>query len=148
MSLTDKINNDLKNAMKSGDRVRLMTVRSIRAVLLELSKKGTGSVSADEELQALLGVAKKRKEAIDMYRQAGREDLADNERAELVIIQEYLPEQMTEEEALRVIDGLIGQTGAAGVKDFGKVMPVAMKELKGKIDGGIVQRLVKSRLGA
>lgn len=147
MSLTDKINEDLKHAMKSGDKARLMTVRSIRAALLDLQKRGTGSVEPEEELQALLAAAKKRKEAIEMYEKGGREDLAAAEREELNIIQTYLPQQLSEEEAITIVDRIIQETGAEGAKDFGKVMPLVMKELKGKMDGKIVQALVKTRVG-
>lgn len=148
MTLTERINDDLKAAMKSGDQVRLNTVRSIRAILIELSKRGTGAITADEEVQALIAAAKKRKEAIEMYEKAGRKDLADTERQELSVIQEYLPKQMTREEADAVVARVIGDTGASGPKDMGKVMGPVMKELKGKIDGSVIQELVKSRLGS
>ncbi|MEK6650309.1 MAG: GatB/YqeY domain-containing protein [Bacteroidota bacterium] len=147
MSLTDQINADLKVAMKSGDKVRLNTVRSIRALLIELSKRGTGAVSADDELAALLAAAKKRKEAIEVYDSAGRKDLADIERTELAVIQEYLPQPMTRDDAAAVIVRIVEQSGASTMKDLGKVMPSAMKELKGKVDGSVIQELVKARLG-
>lgn len=147
MSLTEKINEDLKSAMKSGDQVRLMTVRSIRAQLIELSKRGTGQITPEDELGALLAGSKKRKEAIEMYEKAGRADLVASEKAELEIIQTYLPKQMDKEEAAKIIDGIVAQTGATNIKDIGKVMAPAMKELKGKIDGSVVQELVKQRLG-
>ena len=89
---------------------------------------------------------KKRKEAIEMYRQGGREELAQQEEKELEIINLYLPKQVTPEEAEQVVVRLIAQTGASSAKDFGKVMPLAMKELKGKIDGKVVQELVKAKL--
>lgn len=148
MTLTERINEDLKTAMKSGDRDRLNTVRSIRALLIELSKRGTGVVSADDEVQALIAAAKKRKEAIEVYDQAGRKDLADTERRELAVIQEYLPKPLTKDEAAVVVARIVEQTGAAGPKDMGKVMPSVMKELKGKIDGSVIQELVKNRLGS
>ena len=148
MSLTEQINTDLKNAMKSGEKARLMTIRSIRAALLDLQKRGTDEVTPEDEIQALLGAAKKRKEAIEMYEKAGREDLAATERAELDVIQTYLPKQLSEEEAAAIVDRIIGETGAKGPKDFGKVMPLVMKEVKGKMDGKIVQQLVRSRMEA
>ncbi len=148
MSLTETINNDLKTAMKAGDPIRLNTVRSIRALLIELSKKGTGPVSPEEEIGALIAASKKRKEALEMYDKAGRKDLADNERAELEIIQSYLPKQLSETEVAERVAVIIKETGAAGSKDFGKVMPLAMKEFKGKADGAVVQRLVRAALGS
>ncbi len=148
MSLTDRINTDLKAAMKSGDQVRLNTVRSIRAILIDLSKRGTGAITPEDELAALLAAAKKRKEAIEVYDGAGRKDLADIERKELSVIQTYLPQQMSKEDAASVVARIVSETGAGSLKDLGKVMPAVMKELKGKIDGGVIQELVKARLGS
>ena len=148
MTLSQKISEDMKLAMKSGDKLRLETLRSIRAQMIELTKRGTGSeITPDEEISALLAAAKKRKEAIDLYRQAGREELARQEEQELEIINTYLPKQMSKEEAETVIDGIVSQSGALSMKDIGKVMLVAMKELKGKIDGKSVQEIVKRKLG-
>ena len=148
MALTERINEDLKAAMKSGDSVKLNTIRSIRAQMIELSKRGTGtSITPEEELTALLAAAKKRKEAIEMYEKAGRNDLADQEKRELDIISTYLPKQMRREEVEVIVKKIIGDIGATSSKDFSKVMPVAMKELKGKIDGKVVQEVVKQQLG-
>jgi hypothetical protein len=148
MALTEIINEDLKAAMKSGDSVKLNTIRSIRAQMIELSKRGTGtSITPEEEMTALLAAAKKRKEAIEMYEKAGRNDLADQEKRELDIISTYLPKQMRREEVEVIVKKIIGDIGATSSKDFSKVMPVAMKELKGKIDGKVVQEVVKQQLG-
>jgi uncharacterized protein YqeY len=148
MDFSEKINTDLKIAMKSGDSVRLNTIRAIRTKIIELSKRGTGSgMTPEDELTILLGEVKKRKEAIEMYVKGGRTDLADQEQRELEIINEYLPKQLTREEAVDVVKKIIGEIGATTVKDFGKVMPLAMKELKGKVDGKVVQDLVKQQLG-
>ena len=148
MTLTQKISEDMKLAMKSGEKLRLETLRSIRAQMIELTKRGTGSeITPEEEISAVLAAAKKRKEAIELYRQAGREELARQEEQELDIINTYLPKQMSRDEAETIIGSLVTQTGAASMKDIGKVMPLAMKELKGKIDGKIVQEIVKQKLG-
>jgi len=148
MTLSQKISDDMKVAMKTGEKLRLETLRTIRAQMIELTKRGTGSeITPDEEISALLTAAKKRKEAIELYRQAGREELARQEEQELAIINSYLPKQMTREEAETIIRGIVAQTGASSQKDIGKVMPLAMKELKGKIDGKIVQEIVKQNLG-
>jgi uncharacterized protein len=90
---------------------------------------------------------KKRKEAIEMYEKARRTDLVEQEQRELAIIQEYLPQQMSREEAMTAIKKIVSDVGAASEKDFGKVMPVAMKELKGKVDGKVVQELVRQLVG-
>lgn len=149
MTLNDQINNDLKAAMKAGEKTKLETLRLLRAHMIELSKRGEGKeITPEEELSVLTAAMKKRKEAIEVYEKAGRTDLAQQERAELDVITSYLPKQLSPEEAAEIILRVIAQTGASGAKDFGKVMPLAMKELKGKIDGKQVQGLVKAKLGA
>jgi uncharacterized protein len=149
MTLNEQINLDLKAAMKSGERTKLETLRLLRAHMIELSKRGEGKeITADEELSVLTAAIKKRKEAIEVYEKAGRTELAQQERAELDVITSYLPKQLSAQEAGDIILNIIAQTGASGVKDFGKVMPLAMKDLKGKIDGKLVQELVKAKLGA
>ncbi|HTP80369.1 MAG TPA: GatB/YqeY domain-containing protein [Bacteroidota bacterium] len=148
MTLNDRINDDLKAAMKSGDQIRLNTVRLIRAHLIELSKRGTGKeLTVDDEMSALLTAAKKRKEAIEMYEKAGRSDLVNQEQKELEIINSYLPKQMSREEVEAVVSRIVLESGAASVKDLGKVMPAAMKELKGRVDGKVVQEIVLKKLG-
>jgi uncharacterized protein len=148
MTFTEKINDDLKAAMKSGDSIKLNTIRSIRAQIIELSKRGTGgTVTPDEEISILLAAAKKRKEAFEIYAKAGRKDLADQEQRELEIINAYLPQQLGREEVENSIKQIISQIGATTAKDFSKVMPLAMKELKGKVDGKIIQEAVKQQLG-
>jgi uncharacterized protein YqeY len=149
MNIRDRINNDLKQAMKSGDKLRLETLRTIRAQFIELEKRGLDrDITPDDELAALNTAMKRRKEAIEMYQKAGRIELVKQEEAELGIIASYLPRQLSREEAMEVVAAMIRESGAASAKDFGKVMPLAMKELKGKIDGKIVQELVRERLGS
>jgi hypothetical protein len=148
MTLSEQINNDLRAAMKSGDKIRLQTLRLLRAHIIELSKRGEGhTITADEELSVLTTAIKKRKEAIEIYEKGGRPDLSQQERAELEVISTYLPKQLSPEEAAQTIDRIIRETGASVPKDFGKVMPLAMKELKGKFDGKLVQEMIKSKLG-
>ena len=149
MTLNEQINTDLKAAMKSGEKTKLETLRLLRAHMIELSKRGEGKeITPDEELSVLMAAMKKRKEAIEIYEKAGRIELSQQERAELAVISSYLPKQMSAEEAGEIILRIIVQTGASSAKDFGKVMPLAMKELKGKIDGKLVQEIVKAKLGA
>ena len=148
MTLSEQINLDLKAAMKSGDRTRLETLRLLRAHFIELSKRGEGqTITPDEELSVLTAAIKKRKEAIEIYEKGGRQDLVQQERSELDIISSYIPKQLSQDEAAQFIDRIIRETGAASPKDFGNVIPLAMKELKGKIDGKVVQELVKTKLG-
>jgi len=139
----------LKEAMKSGDQVRLNTIRSIRASIIELTKRGTGTtLTPEEEVQVLLAGAKKRREAIELYEQAKRIDLSEQEKKELDIINTYLPKQLSREEAELAVERIITATGASSSRDFSKVMPLAMKELKGKFDGKVVQEIVKAKLGS
>lgn len=147
MTLSERISEDMKIAMRSGDKLRLETLRTLRAHLIELSKRGDGkTITADDELGVLMAAVKKRKEAIELYRQGGREELAQQEEQELRIINSYLPQPVTPEEAEQIVARIISETGAHSAKDFGKVMPLAMKELKGRLDGKVVQELVKAKL--
>ena len=148
MVLKEKINEDLKYAMKSGDKLRLETIRSIRALILEFEKSGTGKeLNNEEEIKLLSSAAKKRKDSIEQYRNAGREDLASKEEKELNIIQEYLPEQLTGEEVLNEVTKVAENIGASSKEDFSKLMPQVMKLLKGKADGKIVKSVVEHYLG-
>ena len=150
MSLKDRISEEIKAAMKAKDKVRLETVCSIKKVILEketsVRPSGQDALTEEQELEVLTQLAKQRKDAIEQYRKAGREDLADQEAQELTIIEEYLPAQLSEAEIEAVIDELIAKTGASSPKDIGKVMGPAMKQLKGKADGAKVQAWVKAKL--
>jgi uncharacterized protein YqeY len=151
MGLKEKISEDMKTAMKSGDKFRLETLRTLRAVLLEkeIEKRGVqGGVTPDDEIGVLTAAAKKRRESIEMFEKGGRKDLVDQETRELAIIQEFLPKQMTMEEVTLLVKNIIAETGAASAADFGKVMPAVMKQVKGKADGRAVQELVKTLLGS
>lgn len=149
MTLEIKINEEIKSAMKSGDKLRLDTVRSIRASIIEFSKSGVGrEMNSDDEIKLLNSLAKKRKDAIAMYEQAGRTEMQAQETAELAIIQEFLPKQLSDAEIIDIIKSIIDKVGASSEKDFGKVMGPAMKALSGQADGNKVQSVVKSLLGA
>lgn len=150
MSLKDRISDDIKTAMKAKDKVRLETVRSIKKVILDretlVRPNGQDALTPDQELEALTQLAKQRKDSIEQYQKANRDDLAAQEVQELAIIEEYLPPQLSDGEVEAVIDALIAQTGASSPKDMGKVMGPAMQQLKGKADGVKVQALVQSKL--
>lgn len=151
MNLRERVSEDLKSAMKKGDKVRLETLRTMRAVLLEkeIEKRGAGpGMTPEDEVATLTSAAKKRKESIELFTKGGRPELARQEELELAIIQEYLPRQLTEEEISVFVAEAIAGTGAAGPGDFGKVMPLVMKQVKGKADGKVVQELVRKALGA
>ena len=147
MSLKVKINEDLNNALKAKDIVRIDTLRSIRAEILKMDKSGMNrEMTPEEEIQLLAKQAKMRKESIELFEQAGRKDLVDKEQAQLDLINEYLPEQMSEKEADEIISKIISDAGTTSQKDFGRLMSEVMKQLKGKIDGKIIQDILKSKL--
>jgi uncharacterized protein len=151
MSLKEQIGEDIKTAMKAKDKLRLQTVRGIKKAILdkevELRPQGQDSLTPEQEIELLSQQAKQRRDSIEQFTNAGRDDLAEQESQELAIIETYLPEQVSDEEVARVIDELIASSGATTMKDLGKVMGPAMKQLKGKADGKKIQELVKSKLG-
>ncbi len=150
MSLKDKITEEIKAAMKAKDKVRLETVRSIKKVILEeevnARAAGKESLTEAQEMDILARLAKQRRDSIEQYTQVGRQELADQEAAELAILEEYLPKQLSDDEIAQVIDEIIVQVGASSAKDMGKVMGPAMQQLKGKADGKKVQEMVKTKL--
>ena len=147
MSLKDKINNDLKDAMRSGDKLRLSTIRSLRALILNFEKSGVGrEQTSDEELALLTSAAKKRKESIEQFNSAGRNELAKKEEAELKIINEYLPKPLSDEELFTEISSLAKEIGAVEKSDFRKLMPLAAKNLKGRADGKKIKEIVEKIL--
>ena len=148
MKLNEKINQDLKVAMKSGDKLRLQTIRSIRASILEFEKSGAGKeMSAEEEIKLLSTAAKKRKESIEQFSNGGREDLAKSEEAELQIIMSYLPEQLSTEDIKQEVITIAEQIGAKSKADFGILMGAAVKALIGKADGRAIKDIVEKVLG-
>jgi uncharacterized protein YqeY len=150
MSLKEQISEEIKAAMKAKDKVRLEAVRSIKKVLIEkeseVKGKGQETLTPEQELEVLIQQAKQRRDSIEQYHQAGREDLAEAEKAELVIIEEFLPEQLSDAEVAAIIDEAIAEVNASSPKDMGKVMGPVMQRLKGQADGKKVQELVKTKL--
>jgi uncharacterized protein len=150
MSLKERIGEDIKTAMKAKDKIRLQTVRSIKKAILEkeveIRPQGHESLTEEQEIELLSQQAKQRRDSIEQFQNAGRDDLADKESQELAIIETYLPEQVSDNELEAIIDEIIANSGATSVKDLGKVMGPAMKQLKGKADGKKIQALVKSKL--
>ncbi|NJL42004.1 MAG: GatB/YqeY domain-containing protein [Leptolyngbyaceae cyanobacterium SM1_4_3] len=152
MSLKDRITEDIKTAMKAKDKTRLETVRSIKKVLLEkevsVRPQGQTELNETQELEVLAQLAKQRRDSIEQYQQAGRTDLSDQEAQELAIIEEYLPQQLSDEEVSQVIDEVISRTGASSARDMGKVMGPVMQQLKGRADGQKIQAMVKAKLNS
>jgi uncharacterized protein len=147
MTLKEQIDNDIKNAMRAKDADRLRALRAIKSlILLEETKDGNSGITADDELKLLSKAAKQRRDSAAIYEQQNRPDLLEKELAEIAIIEQYLPKQLTEDEIKAKIQEIISRVGATGPGDIGKVMGPAMKELAGQADGKLVQAAVKSLL--
>lgn len=146
MSLLDTLTADMKAAMKARDKERLQTIRmlisGVKNVLIDKP-----SFSESDEVDYLSTEAKKRRQSIEAYEQAGREDLAEVERAELVVIEQYLPQQLGEDEVRTIVAEAIASTGASGASDLGKVMGAIMPQIKGRFDGAKVRPIVQDLLG-
>ncbi|WP_026955138.1 GatB/YqeY domain-containing protein [Algoriphagus vanfongensis] len=150
MSLKQKIESEIKSAMIAKDKSRLTALRAVKSlILLEETKGGAkADLSAEDEMKLLTKAAKQRKDSADIYEQQGRFDLLEVEMAELKVIQEFLPEAMSDEELTQAIQDIIAQTGASSPKDMGKVMGVASKQLAGKADGKAIADKVKTLLNS
>jgi hypothetical protein len=147
--LRDRINEGTKQAMKSGDKLRLSTLRLVSAAIknAEIEARTAGKPLTDDDLLGLLQkMIKQRQESVELYDKGGRKELADQERGEIKIIQGFLPQQMSEAEAKAAIAEVIKQEGASGMKDMGKVMAALTTAYAGKMDFGRASALVKSQL--
>jgi len=148
MSLEDRIREDLKKAMKGRDEVAVRTLRMVIAAIRNFEVEKIKEATDEDVIAVLQKEAKKRKEAIEQYKAANREDLASAEEAELRVIEKYLPEQMGEEEIKELAKEIIKQVGATTVKDLGKVMKEIMPRVKGRADGKLVNKIVRELLEA
>ena len=148
MSLFDQINNDMKEAMKARDKAKLEALRNIKKVMLEArAAKGAGSeLSEEESLKIISKLAKQGTDSAEIYKKQNREDLAEQEMAQVKVFENYLPAKMSDEELTAAVKGIIEKTGASSMKDMGKVMGLASKELAGKADGKEIAVKVKSLL--
>ena len=148
MSLQQNIDQDIKSAMLSKDSIRLRGLRAIKAALLvaKTEKGAQEALSEEAEIKVLQKLAKQRKESSDIYQSQNRQDLYQIEQEELQVIEAYLPKQLDRNAVASLIKQIISQTGASGIKDMGKVMAVASKELAGKADGKTISELVKELL--
>ena len=147
MKLIDKINSKIKESIKQKDSVKLDTLRSIKsAILIEEKSSKLNKLSDGDEIKILNRLYKQRKESYDIYKSKNREDLANIENLQASIIQEFLPKQLTSEEVEKIIDNIILKLNPEGIKDMGKVMGLATKELLGKADGKLISVIVKNKL--
>ena len=149
MDLFDRVSEDIKSAMKAKDKVALETLRNIKKVFLE-AKTAPGAndtLSDADALKLIQKLSKQGKDAAAIYVQQGRQDLADEELAQVKVMERYLPQQMTPEELEAALRDIIAQTGATSGKDMGKVMGVATKRLAGQAEGRAISAKVKELLG-
>lgn len=148
MSLSKQIMEAMKVAMKAKDVLTLQALRAVKsAILLALTETGAKEeISEIEEIKILQKLVKQRKDSASIYAEQGRADLADPEMAEAAVIEQFLPEQLSEEEVAKVVDEVIDQTGAGSMKDMGKVMGIVNGKLVGKADGKTISGVVKQRL--
>ncbi|PQJ33503.1 glutamyl-tRNA amidotransferase [Salinibacter sp. 10B] len=151
-SLLDRLNEDLKAAMRNKDKVRLRTLRSLRAALKnkEIDQRQDGAetlLGEQDQLAVLRKQVNQRKDSIEQYEEAGRDDLVTKEQEELAVLEEYMPDQLSDEALEEKLQSIIDDVGAESMADMGAVMGRAMDALRGKVDGGRVQRMVKQLLG-
>ncbi len=148
MDLFDKVSEDIKTAMKARDKVRLETLRNIKKVFLE-AKTAPGAndtLTDDAALKIIQKLAKQGKETAKTYIDNGRQDLADDELAQVAVLEEYLPKPLTEAEIEAAVKEIIAQVGATSMKDMGKVMGIASKQMAGKAEGGVISGIVRRLL--
>jgi len=147
LSLKERLKEELKVAMKARDELKVSTIRLVNSVIKN-KEIDTRKELDDEAVLAVLSTsAKQRRESIEQYEKAGRTDLADKEKAELAILQTFMPEQLGSEEIEKLVREAAAETGAAGPKDMGKLMKALMPKVKGKADGKLVNEIVKGVLG-
>ena len=148
MDLFEKVSEDIKTAMKARDKVRLETLRNIKKVFLE-AKTAPGAndtLTDDAALKIIQKLAKQGKETAKTYIENGRQDLADDELAQVAVLEEYLPKPLTEAEIEAAVKEIIAQVGATSMKEMGKVMGIASKQMAGKAEGGVISGIVRRLL--
>lgn len=146
MSLIERIEDELKQAMRARDRERTDTLRLTLVSLRSAEKDLARPLKEDEELQVLQRERKRRTEAAEAFREGGRAEQADKEERELEIIQEFMPEPVSDEELERIIDDAIAETGATSLRDLGRVMADVMPQVAGRADGSTVSQVVREKL--
>lgn len=147
MNLTEQINTDIKNAMLAKDAAKLAALRAVKSeLLLEASKGGNSEISEETGQKLVQKLVKQRKDALEIYLEQKRQDLADVEQFQIDVLSNYLPKQMDEAEVRKIIQEVITQTGASSAADMGKVMGASMGKLSGKADGKLISAIVKEEL--
>jgi uncharacterized protein len=147
--MRSRLTDDMKTAMKSGDKERLGTIRLVQAAIkdLDIAMRGQGKETTDADLLGLLAkMVKQREESAKVYIEGGRPELAEKEKAEIVVIQDYLPKQLSDAESEAAIKAVIADTGASGIKDMGKVMAELRARHAGQMDFGKASGMIKALL--
>lgn len=144
--LFKKLQEDMKNAMKSGEKDRLSTIRMLISEIKKVQIDSKKELTDDEVISILQKYLKQRKEAYSQYISAGREDLAQKEQFEINIVQQYLPQPLSEDELSQIVQQTIEEVGASSIKDMGKVVKTVMEKVKGRAEGAVVSRMVKDKL--
>lgn len=146
MSLEEKIVEEMKQAMKANDKIRLSTIRMIRSSLKNREIDLRRTLEDEDIFKVIQGMVRKGEESVEQFQAGGRNDLVEKEKAEIEILKSFLPQPISQEEIVRIIDETIQETQAASMKDLGKVMKAVMPKLGGKADGKVINQLVKERL--
>ena len=147
MSLQERVNEQLKLAMKAKDTTALESLRAIKtAILLSQTKASAKELTSDDEIKLVQKLVKQRKDSAEIFRQQGRMDLVEPEEAQIKIIERFLPKQLDEESISKKVAEIIASNGATGMKDMGKVMGIASKEMAGKADGKTISSIVREKL--
>ena len=148
--LEQKLTDDMKDAMRSGDSARLGTIRMLRAEILKLKKDGSGrtDIPDDEVIKILNSYAKRVKESVESFRTGGREEMAAQAEAELTIVEAYLPQQLSDSELESLVKDAIAVSGASGAKEMGKAMKAASAQAAGRVDGKRLSEAIRKALGA
>ncbi|ACN99046.1 GatB/YqeY domain-containing protein [Sulfurihydrogenibium azorense] len=144
--LFKKLQEEMKAAMKSGDKDRLSTIRMLISEIKKVQIDSKKELSDEEIVSILQKYVKQRKEAYQQYLQAGREDLANKELKEIEVVQEFLPQPLSEEEISKIVEETIKEVGVTSVKDMGKVIKAVMEKVKGRAEGAVVSKIVKEKL--
>ncbi len=150
MAVLSNLSEEIKKAMREKDSLKLESLRAIKSALM-LAQTASGAddnLSEEASIKLLQRLVKQRKESALIYKEQGRNDLADPEEAQAKIIASFLPEQLSEEEVIKIVSEIISQTGAEGIKDMGKVMGITSKKLAGKAEGKLVADIVKKKLSS
>jgi uncharacterized protein YqeY len=146
MGLEERLVDEMKQAMRSNDKLRLSTIRMIRSALKNKEIEQRKKLDDDGVIRVIQGMMRKGEESLEQFQLGGRMDLVEKERKEIEILKSFLPQSLSQEEVLKIIDQCIEETQASSLKDLGKVMKYVMPKLQGKADGKLINQLVKEKL--